>query len=249
MARNDLATLTEVFRLERLPVQGLEPNFNTAPTQRVYVVAHTVGDDDDSTDVLLRRLAIARWGLIPSWAKDRSIGSRLINARAETIGEKPSFRRAFARRRCLVPLDGFYEWQASSLSGQPKQPFFIHPAQATTEPEAPSPVGVAGLYEWWRDPAVVDSHDAAAWVLSCTVITTAATGWTARVHDRMPIVVAPAMQEAWLNPALTATDEVAGVLAEVLAQAGSDPWVGYPVATRVNKVANNDPSLLMPLTH
>ena len=137
-----------------------------------------------------RALVTGRWGLVPSWAKDPSIGSRMINARAETVAEKPAFRRAFAKRRCLIPADGYYEWYTPTdptapvgRSGKPvKQPFFIHPADGSS-------LAMAGLYEWWRDPSR-DEGDPEAWRLTCTVITTDAADEIGRIHDRMPMTIA-----------------------------------------------------------
>jgi putative SOS response-associated peptidase YedK len=175
-----------------------------------------------------RELHVARWGLVPFWAKDVSIGARLINARVETAHEKPAFRRAFALHRCLVPADGYYEWQATEDGG--KQPHFIRPADGGV-------LAMAGLYAVWRSPDAAGGR-----LLSCTVITTEATDDVGRIHDRMPMLVEPDSFGAWLDPALTHPDEVRSLL--VPAAAGR--LESYPVSTAVNKVANNGPELVKP---
>jgi putative SOS response-associated peptidase YedK len=176
----------------------------------------------------VRELHVARWGLVPPWAKDASIGSRLINARVETAHEKPAFRRAFAARRCLVPADGYYEWQTAEDGG--KQPYFIRPVGGGV-------LAMAGLYEVWRSPEAPGGT-----LLTCTVITTEATDDVGRIHDRMPMLVEPDRFAAWLDPALTHADEVRSLL--VRAAAGR--LESYPVSTAVNKVANNGPELVEP---
>jgi putative SOS response-associated peptidase YedK len=176
----------------------------------------------------LRELHVARWGLVPFWAKDVSIGARLFNARVETAHEKPAFRRAFALHRCLVPADGYYEWQATEDGG--KQPHFIRPADGGV-------LAMAGLYAVWRSPDAAGGR-----LLSCTVITTEATDDVGRIHDRMPMLVEPERFGAWLDPALTHPDEVRSLL--VPAAAGR--LESHPVSTAVNKVANNGPELVKP---
>jgi putative SOS response-associated peptidase YedK len=176
----------------------------------------------------VRGLRVARWGLVPFWAKDVSIGARLINARVETAHEKPAFRRAFALHRCLVPADGYYEWQATEDGG--KQPHFIRPADGGV-------LAMAGLYEVWRSPDAAGGR-----LLSCTIITTEATDDVGRIHDRMPMLVEPDRFEAWLDPALTHPDEVRSLLVP----AASGHLESYPVSTAVNKVINNGPELVKP---
>jgi putative SOS response-associated peptidase YedK len=189
------------------------------------------GSDAVSEESLLesvRELRVARWGLVPFWAKDVSIGARLINARVETAHEKPAFRRAFALHRCLVPADGYYEWQATENGG--KQPHFIRPADGGV-------LAMAGLYAVWRSPDAPGGR-----LLSCTVITTEATDDVGRIHDRMPMLVEPDRFGAWLDPALTHPDEVRSLL--VPAAAGR--LESHPVSTAVNKVTNNGPELVRP---
>ena len=141
-----------------------------------------------------------RWGLVPSWAKDPSIGSRLINARMETVTEKPAFRRAFAKRRCLLPADGYYEWYGAERGK--KQPFYITRRDGR-------PLAMAGLYEFWRAPDA-DPEDRDAWLVTCTVLTTTAEDDVGRIHDRMPLMVPPDRWAEWLDPANDDTDAAAG---------------------------------------
>ena len=164
--------LAQLFRVtEWHPEEALEPSWNVAPTDDVWAVLERRprGAGEDAPPA--RMLRPLRWGLVPSWAKDPRTGARLINARVETVHEKPAFRRAFVKRRCLLPADGVYEWEQvrDETSGKVrKQPYFIHPEDGGV-------LALAGLYEFWRDPAVKDDDDPAAWLLSCTIITTEAT--------------------------------------------------------------------------
>ncbi|MDX2375478.1 SOS response-associated peptidase [Microbacterium sp. LRZ72] len=170
-----------------------EPSFNVAPTDRVAIVLDSV-----KTEPPTRRIESARWGLIPGWSKDVSIGARAINARAEDVETKPMFRAALERRRAIVPATGYYEWR---VSDDGKVPHYIHPADGTA-------VFFAGLYEWWRRPDAADD-DPARWLLSCTILTCAASGRLGSIHDRMPLFVDGAHAEAWLDPE---TENVGDVL-------------------------------------
>jgi putative SOS response-associated peptidase YedK len=225
--------LLEEFRIERDRVQApLEPDYNVAPTKPVYAV---VAREE-------RELRVVRWGLVPFWAKDPKIGSRLINARAETVAAKPAFRHAFKRRRCLLPADGYYEWQRPDGSssdaagggrgGAAKQPYFITRGDG-------GPLAFAGLYELWRDPALPDDHER-AWLWTATIITTSAPDELGRIHDRMPMVIEPARWPDWLDPEC---DDPAG-LAALLAPAAASGLISYPVSTAVNSVRNNGPELI-----
>lgn len=233
----DQAALVEEFAIESAPPQGLAADYNVAPTKQVYIVARRSGDDDPAP---VRTLAIARWGLVPSWAKDPTIGARMINARAETAASKPAFRRAFERRRCLVPADGYYEWYEpdgddapKGKSGKPlKQPFFIHPTDGHS-------LAMAGLFEFWRnpDPELVDP-----WLMSVAILTTTATDALGRIHDRMPLPIPAARWDAWLDPAAGGS-----AAAEVLRSHTADQLSAYPVSRAVNSVRNNGPELVAPL--
>ncbi len=240
-ASREPAALVEEFDVEVPPKEELPPRYNIAPTNSVYVVRDGKPDEAGHHP---RRLDVARWGLVPSWAKDPSIGNKMINARAETVAEKPSYKRALASRRCLVPADGFYEWQAPpegalTPAGKkpPKQPFFLHPADGTG-------LAMAGLYEWWRDAEVEDPEDPAAWLLSTTIITTAAKDNVGQIHDRMPVAVLPHQRAAWLDPDAPGAD----VLAELLAPRKPGFWDIYPVSTEVNSVRNQGPQLVEPIS-
>ena len=223
--------LLEEFAVERDRVEApLQPDYNVAPTKPVYAVLTRPPKAAQAPE---RELRVLRWGLVPYWAKDISIGSRMINARAETVSEKPAFRSAFAKRRCLLPADGYYEWQAPPAGTKgPKQPYFIgrrdHAALA-----------FAGLYELWRDRSV-PAEDPSAWLWTTTIITTTAPDELGEIHDRMPMVIGQASWTDWLDPANT---EVADVRA-LLAPAVTTGLISYPVAPLVNSVRNNGPELM-----
>ena len=235
-ASRNPAALVEEFGVERAAEEALAPDWNVAPTKPAYIVMDRVSPQGDERR---RELAVARWGLVPSWAKDPSIGSRMINARLESAAEKPSFRRAFARRRCIVPADGYYEWytpSASAADARPrKQPFFIYPADGSV-------LAMAGIYEWWRDPSVPE-EDPGAWRLTMAVLTTASGGDLARIHDRMPLLVEPADRDRWLDPSVAIATE------ELLAAAvpAGQRLAAYPVSTAVNSVRHNGPQLIDPV--
>ncbi|MFL6241217.1 MAG: SOS response-associated peptidase [Actinomycetes bacterium] len=214
---------------------SLDADYNVAPTKPVYAVVERVPRDEDTTEPV-RQLRVGRWGLVPSWAKDPSMGSRLINARVETVEDKPAFRRAFAVRRCLLPADGYYEWWAATgLDGKPvKQPVFIRPRNGSV-------LAMAGLYEFWRDPAAAGEED--AWIFSVTILTTTAEDAVGHVHDRMPLMVDPAGWSAWLDPR---RDDPAAVR-DLLVPARPGLLEAYPVSRAVNDVRNEGPHLLEPI--
>ncbi|RSN58354.1 MULTISPECIES: SOS response-associated peptidase [Actinomadura] len=227
--------LLDEFRAQVDAVEGdLEPDYNVAPTKQVPVILDRAPKDAPEEAAPVRQLRTVRWGLVPSWAKDPAIGNRMINARAETVHEKPSYRRAFARRRCLLPADGYFEWyvqqseEAEKKKRPQKQPFFIRPKDGGI-------MAMAGLYELWKTP-----ED--EWLWTCTVITTDAPDDLGRIHDRMPMVVEPDRWDAWLDPSLTEPDRVRGLL--VPAMAGT--MDAYPVSKAVNNVKNNGPDLVRP---
>jgi putative SOS response-associated peptidase YedK len=211
---------------------ALPPSYNVAPTNDVYGVSAA---SDGS-----RHLRVFHWGLVPSWAKEIKIGSRLINARAETLAEKSSFREPFRKHRCLVPMSGFYEWKAGepggpvTARGAPvKQPYFIHRADG-------APLAVAGLWSAWRDP---DADPEAPWLHSCTLITTDANTDMAALHDRMPVILGPEAWDEWLDPANHDT----GALSRLLRPAPDGLLVMHPVSTAVNQVRNKGPELINPV--
>ncbi|MFJ1973793.1 SOS response-associated peptidase [Streptomyces sp. NPDC087903] len=231
----DLAPLFQVD--DPPPKETLAPNWNVAPTDDVWAVLERTPRGDEDNAAPKRELRPLRWGLVPSWAKDVKIGSRMINARVETVHEKPAYRRAFTRRRCLLPADGFYEWQQvkdPDTGKTRKQPYFIHP-------EADDRVmALAGLYEYWRDPSVDHDDDPAAWLLTCTIITTEAADAAGRVHPRMPLALTPDHYDLWLDPAHQDPDE----LRALLGQPAGGHLDTRPVTTAVNNVRNNSPHLL-----
>jgi putative SOS response-associated peptidase YedK len=201
-------------------------NHNVAPTNDIAAVVETPDR---------RELAMFHWGLVPSWAKDRKIGSRMINARSETLAEKGAFKALFARNRCIIPADGFYEWKAVDVEGQAKptkQPYFIHSVSG-------EPLAFAGLWATWGDPTVEQPGK----LHSATIITTAANDTMAPVHDRMPVLLAASDWAAWLDPQNRDID----CLASLLVPAPNDLLTMYPVSTDVNSVRNNGPHLLQPL--
>jgi putative SOS response-associated peptidase YedK len=251
-ASRDPDDLVEEFEVEASEVPApLEPDYNVAPTKDVYAVLTRRRRDAPDADPPVRQLRVLRWGLVPSWAKDPSIGSRLINARVETVADKPAFRRAFATRRCLLPADGYYEWYspegaaadtpaggAKPVRGRarrPKQPFFIRPADGGV-------LAMAGLYEFWRDPAA-PRDDPAAWWVTCAIVTTRAADAVGRIHDRMPMLVERDRWSEWLDPDLDDGDRLRGLLVP----AAPGRLEAYPVSTLVNDVAHNGPDLLAPV--
>ena len=218
------------------------PHYNVAPTATVPVVMErAVKPDDASTDAerTVRRLRPLTWGLVPSWSKDRTGGARMINARVETLLEKPAYKKAALTRRCLVPADGWYEWQVSpnakDAKGKPrKQPFFVHPADGTG-------LAFAGIYEFWKDRTKPDD-DPDAWLVTFAVITTAAEPGLDVIHDRMPLVLPRDRWNGWLDPQLRTPDDVRALVEPP----APGRFAAVPVSTRVNSVRNDGPELLEP---
>ena len=239
------ADLVNAFAVAETVGEQLPPSWNVAPTQQVRVVLDRAprGQGADAPPAgaspaepaaePVRQLRTVRWGLIPSWAKDARIGSRLVNARAETITEKPAFKAAAARRRCLLPADGYFEWEVRE-GQKAKQPYFLH--------RGTSLLAFAGLYELWPDPAV-DPDDPARWVWSCTVLTTTAPDALGHIHDRSPVLLTPELAGDWLDPTLTDPERVRELLAAV-PEPRLEPT---EVSTAVNNVRNNGPHLVRPL--
>ncbi len=237
----DPDALVEEFEVDESKVdKPLSADYNVAPTKVVYAVLSRRPDSDDESGVVERQLRTVKWGLVPSWAKDPSIGSRMINARSETLADKPAFRRAFGKRRCLLPADGYFEWYTpqktdgpKTAKGKPKkQPFYIHRADGHS-------LAMAGLYEWWHDDDR-DRDDPEAWLLSATIITTDAADAVGRIHDRMPVVIHERDWKAWLDPELGERSTVEGLMQPAL----SAPLDAFPVSVRVNNVRNNGPELI-----
>jgi putative SOS response-associated peptidase YedK len=205
------AAIALVFGLAHAP--HVQPRYNVAPMQDVPIVRLNAAGE--------RELVEVRWGLVPRWAKDPSIGNRMINARGETVATKPAFRNAFRRHRCLVPANGFYEWQAAP-DGH-KQPLWIGMKDAGL-------FGFASLYERWLGP---DGHP----LDTCTILTTDANNLIAKLHDRMPVIVAPEDYARWLDPDEPGPQDLVKPF-----DAGRMTY--YPVSTRVNSVRHDDPSCI-----
>jgi putative SOS response-associated peptidase YedK len=242
--------LLEEFAVERDRVgEDRAPDYNVAPTKRIYAVLEHAQKADPSAesgemaageDKPARELRLLRWGLVPSWAKDSSGGARLINARAETVAAKPAFRSAFKRRRCLIPADGYYEWQAATdeAGKKVKQPFYIYPADGGI-------LSFAGIYELWRDGSV-PPEDEDAWLWTASIITTDAPDEIGKIHDRTPLMIARDSWDDWLDPA----NNDKGLLMAMMLPATSSSAGGLtsrPVSTAVNSVRNNGPDLIEPL--
>lgn len=207
--------LAERFGLDAGEAVELSPNYNVAPTQSVAAIAGRDGG---------RRLEALRWGLVPSWAEDPSIGSRMINARSETAHEKPSFRSAFKRRRCLIPADGFYEWKRESGNG--KQPFYIRMKDG-------KPFAFAGLWERWGE----GENE----LRTCAILTTEANEMMAGIHHRMPVILPDELYEAWLSEEAEKEE-----LTAMMLPYPDDEMEAYPVSRFVNKPSNNDPRCVEP---
>lgn len=213
--------LARYFGAEQVTGEALAPSFNVAPTRDIYVVVETGG---------VRRLETFHWGLIPFWAKDPKVGQRMINARADGLAAKGAYKQAFRERRCLIPVDGFYEWRKQ---GGRKQPVYI--ARADGEPLA-----LAGLWERWKPKDTAE--DESTWVRSCTIVTGEPNDLVAQVHDRMPVLLPPSAWSTWLDGGNDDLD----ALGQLLVPAPSDLLVAHPVSPRVNSVANDDSALVEP---
>jgi putative SOS response-associated peptidase YedK len=198
------------------------PRYNIAPTQNVLCVRQNKDGNNECVDL--------RWGLVPSWAKDLKMGARMINARCETVAEKPSFRTAFKKRRCLVMADGFYEWKKQADG---KQPYYI-----TRKDD--QPFGMAGLWEAWRDKAADD----APWIETCTIITTSANTLMQTLHDRMPVIFEPDQFDMWLDKDFSERQP----LEQMLIPFANDELQAVPVSRIVNNAGNESPECIKPLS-
>jgi len=209
------------------------PDYNVSPRRNVLVVR----EHDDH-----RVLSRLRWGLVPSWAKDPGIGDKMINARAETVAEKPAYRRAFAKKRCIIPADGFYEWKrgpAPAGGGKPiKQPYFIHRRDG-------EPLAFAGLWETWKVPEDLDPALGGpdGWLRSCAIVTGPPNSVLEPIHNRMPVVLPESAWAEWLDP----DNHDVEALTRLLVPAPAEWFEAYAVATTVNNARNNTPDLVRPL--
>ncbi len=215
-------SLAEQFLLTSVPT--LAPRYNIAPTQAVTAVRLSPHSQE-------QELTLFRWGLIPSWAKDMKFGARMINARAETVAEKPAFRAAFKRRRCLIPADGFYEWQKL---GNKKQPMYIHARDGKL-------FALAGLWETWHsaDGSLIES---------CTILTTTPNELMAPIHARMPVIIEPEDYGVWLDPGFHPDDAQHTLLRHLLRPYPAEKMDAHPVTTHVNNPRNDDRRCILPLT-
>jgi putative SOS response-associated peptidase YedK len=203
--------IAEAFQIDN--VSDIKPRYNIAPTQSVLTVLQPSASAN-------RQGKMLHWGLIPSWAKDRKMGSKLINARAETVAEKPAFRSAFRKRRCLVVADGFYEWQQQENKKQ-KQPFYFRLSDG-------EPFAFAGLWEHWQDATGEE-------IESCTVLTTEANDLMRPIHNRMPVILEPKNYDLWLDSEATKPE----LLQPLLHPYPTEEMTAYPVSTVVNKPVND----------
>ena len=211
----DARDLVDTFEVEEPPEQVLPPSWNVAPTDPVHAVLQRGG---------VRRLQVLRWGLVPSWSKDARGAARLINARCETVARKPAFRAAYARRRCLLPADGYYEWQRD---GARKQAWYLSPRDG-------APLAMAGLYEVW-------GREDGGRLETCAVLTTDAADDLGHIHDRTPLLVPRSAWARWLDPDVEEPGQ------ELLVPATSGLLDAWPVAAAVGDVRRNGPELVAPL--
>ena len=259
-ASRDSATLIEEFQVERSVASELAPDFNVAPSKDVYIIAerskHILAERSEhilaerakrGEGQAPRELAVAKWGLVPAWAKDPKIGYRMINARVETLAEKPAYRRAFSKRRCLIPADGYYEWYTPTAvdapkgrAGKPlKQPYYIHPADNSV-------LAMAGLYEFWHEGGK-DPEDPTSWLTTTTIVTTSASEDLRTIHDRMPLSVPPELWSEWLDPGFPNPRDLSIALSVASASAPIGWLQADQVGKEVNNVRNNGPGLVLPL--
>jgi putative SOS response-associated peptidase YedK len=218
-----IADLAVYFHVDEVNIdEEPPPSWNVAPTRDVVAVTTTKDGD-------VRRLQIMKWGLVPAWAKDPAIGSRMMNARAETLATSNAYRKAFATRRCILPADGYYEWldaQKASPKKTPKRPFYY------SSPDG-DPLAIGGLWEVWHDAQDGRLH-------TCTIVTTGPNELAAKVHDRMPLLLPPAAWDRWLAPEPLSEGEAA----TLLVPAPEDAIAAREVTTAVSNVRNDGPELL-----
>ncbi|WP_010147915.1 SOS response-associated peptidase [Serinicoccus profundi] len=240
-----------VLKNPQQPAPG-EPDYNVAPSKQAPVVLTRAprrsAEDDEKGEngeehAAVRQLRLLTWGLVPSWAKDPSVGTRMINARQETVLDKPAFARAALSRRCLVPISGWYEWQVSPVAtdakGKPrKQPFYVTRADDV-------PLALAGLYAFWKSPEPSPQAGGEdTWLVSYTILTTAAEPGLERIHERQPLALEPEQWDDWLDPRLTDADDVRSLLGAAHVAGRFTAW---PVSRAVGNAASNGEGLVQPL--
>lgn len=237
----DPDALVEEFEVVDNHAADARVSFNVAPASTSAVVLTRVPKDEPCRGPV-RQLRLLTWGLVPSWAKERGVGVRMINARSEDVFERSAFRRPILARRCLVPATGWYEWQRGTdpATGEKiRQPFFMHRSDGTC-------VALAGLYEFWRDPGVAAADDPAAWVSSFTILTRAAEAGLDQIHHRMPLVLEREDWARWLSPEVTARAPVEAILRRSQTIAAGR-FERYAVAAEVNNARHDGPQLLQPV--
>jgi putative SOS response-associated peptidase YedK len=224
------AQVAAFFAAEEVKTEELPLRYNVAPSQQVYAIAER--KPTDAVDRPQRQLGSFRWGLVPSWAKDPSIGNRMINARAETVSTRNAYKGALARHRCIIPADAFYEWQVRELEGEKqKVPYVIRHRDGR-------PLAFAGLWEVW--------HDAEDRPLrTCVIITTEANRLLAPIHERMPVVLPPDTWDEWLDPG----NQDVTRLQKLLVPAPTKEFEAYEISTLVNNVRHEGPELIEPIKH
>jgi putative SOS response-associated peptidase YedK len=232
--------LADRFHVDEVHDDTSTPDYNVAPRTDVLVVRDRARED--TTTRVLSRL---RWGLVPSWAKDPSIGDRMINARAETVATKSAYQRSFTKRRCIIPADGFYEWRRlerePGASRARKEPMFIHRHDG-------EPLAFAGLWSVWKVPdelvGTVGAED--GWLRSCAIVTTKANRLLTPIHDRMPVLLPEAAWDQWLDPTPEPDADTLHALAGLLVPAPDEGLEVYPVSPDVNRVVDHGPELVTP---
>jgi putative SOS response-associated peptidase YedK len=232
---SQLARLLEVQLAQGVDPEGA-PSWNVPPTHRLYAVTevHPLTDDGSRSEDTVRLLDQFRWGLVPHWAKDVRMGNKMINARAETVAKTPAYRSAFAAHRCLIVVDGFYEWQVPDPSGPKKKvPYYFHRADGRL-------VTFAGLYETWWDKSRSPEPDPETLLRTCTIITTEAGPDMVEVHNRMPVILDGDVIDTWLDPRPSDTDSLRALL--LPAPAGT--LARHPISTEVNSPRHDGPQLL-----
>ncbi len=230
-----LARLLEVALAQGVDPDGA-PSWNVPPTRRLYAVTevHPLTDDGTRAEGTVRLLDQFRWGLVPHWAKDVRMGNKMINARAETVATTPAYRSAFAAHRCLIVVDGFYEWHAADPTEPKKKvPYYFHRTDGR-------PITFAGLYETWWDKSRSPDPDPETLLRTCTIITTEAGPDMVEIHNRMPVILETDLYADWLDPDSRDT----GSLHDLLRPAPAGTLLRHPVSTEVNSPRHDGPQLL-----
>lgn len=240
VAASSPTLLAERFGVDEQRGTEGEPDYNVAPRENILAVRDRAGDDRSA-----RVLSRLRWGLVPAWATEPSMGDRLINARAETVATKPAYRKALTKRRCLIPADGFYEWRKRppepGVARKRTEPMFIHRRDG-------EPMAFAGLWSVWKVPDALAGSvgDADGWLRSCAIVTTRGNELLAPIHDRMPVVLPEADWDRWLDPHPATGHADLTALTDLLAPAPDEWFEAYPVSPRVNRVIDKDAEFVRP---